>query len=214
MSRTQRVRQSVDGALDRWQARAEAVETHLDASKDQAMEKVEASKQAYLRTIDKVKTGIAESKTLADAEKQRLHAKLDEARVQVALGKAETAEAFDKQRKALKTELVNVERKVDAELAAFDNEVDEALDTMAKDLVEAADALDADMDAAAAKMDALKAKASADFKENRAEVKSNVAAFKAKIDAKRKEASANAQAFESEFSEGWKQIIASFRSLK
>ena len=214
MSRTQRIRQSADGALDRWQARAEAIESQFDASKDQAMEKVEASKRAYLKIIDKAKAGIAQSKTLADAEKQRLQAKLDEARVQVALGKAETAEALNKQREALKTKLANVEKGVDAELAAFDNEVDETLDQMAKDLVAAADALDAEMDAAAAKLEALKAKASADVNTNVAEVKSNVAAFKAKIDAKRKDASASAKAFESEFNEGWNQIITSFKNLK
>ena len=88
MSRTQRIRQSADGALDRWQVRAEAIESQLDASKDQSMEKVEAAKRAYLKTIDKVKAGVAESKTLADAEKQRLRTRLDESRVQVALGKA------------------------------------------------------------------------------------------------------------------------------
>ncbi len=214
MSRTQRIRQSADGALDRWQVRAEAIESQLDASKDQSMEKVEATKRAYLKTIDKVKAGVAESKTLADAEKQRLRTRLDEARVQVALGKAETAEAFGKQREALKTELSNVEKEVDAELAAFDNEVDETLDQMARDLVEAADALDAEMDAAAARLEALKAKASADVDANVAEVKRNVDEFKAKIDAKRKDASASVQAFDSEFNQGWKQIISAFKNLK
>lgn len=214
MSRTQRIRQSADGALDRWQARAEAIESQFDTSKDQAMEKVEATKRAYLKTIDKVKAGVAESKTLADAEKQRLRTRLDEARVRVVLGKAETAEAFDKQREALKTELSNVEKEVDAELAAFDNEVDESLDEMARDLVEAADALDAEMDAAAARLEALKAKASAEVTATVAEVKRNVDGFKAKIDAKRKDASASAQVFESEFNQGWNQIVSAFKNLK
>ena len=214
MSRTERIRQSADGALDRWQVRAEAIESQFDASKDQAMEKVEASKQAYLNTIDKAKAGIAQSKTLADAEKQRLQAKLDGARVQVALGKAETAEELNKQREVLKTELSNVEKEVDAELAAFDNEVDETLDQMARDLVEAADALDAEMDAAAARLVALKAKASADVNVSVAEVKLNVDGFKAKIDAKRNDASASVREFDSEFNQGWNQIISAFKNLK
>ena len=83
MSRTERIRQSADGALDRWQVRAEAIESQLDASKDQAMEKVEASKKSYLNAIDKVKAGVAESKTLADDKKQKLQTQLDEARVQL-----------------------------------------------------------------------------------------------------------------------------------
>ena len=214
MSRTQRIRQSADGALNRWQIRAEAIESQLDTSKDQAMEKVEATKRAYLKTIDKVKAGVAGSKTLADAEKQQLQTRLDEARVQVALGKAETAEAFDKQREALKTELSNMEKEVDAELAAFDNKVDETLDQMARDLVEAADALDAEMDAAAVRLEVLKAKASAYFNANLAEVKRNVDGLKAKIDTKRKDASANAQVFELEFNQGWKQIVSAFKNLK
>ena len=214
MSRTQKIRQSVDGALDRWQARAEAVESHLHASKDEAMEKVEASKQAYLRTIDKVKAEVAKSKTIADSEKQRLQQNLDEARVKVALGKADTVDEFNKQRDALKTELANVEKKVDAELAAFDDKADETLDRLARDLVKAADAFDAEMDAAAAKLHSLKEKVSVDFDANAEKVKSNVAAFKTKIGAKREDASTNAQAFESEFSEGWHQIVASFKNLK
>ena len=107
MSRVQRIRQSVDGTLDRWQVRAEAMEAHLDASQEQAMERVEAGKEAYLSAIDKAKTGIAEANSLADAEKQRLQTRLDEASVQIALGKAETEEAFNKQRETLKKGLAN-----------------------------------------------------------------------------------------------------------
>ena len=84
--------------------------------------------------------------------------------------------------------LSNLEKEVDAEPAAFDNEVDETLDQMARDLVGAADALDAEMDAAAARLVALKAQASADVDVSVAEVKRNVDGFKAKIDAKRKDA--------------------------
>ena len=214
MNRTERIRQSVDGVLDRWQVRAEAIESQLDASKDQAMERVEATKKSYLDAIDKVKAGVAESKTLANDKKQKLQTQLDETRIQMALGKAETVDEFNKQRQALKTGYSNLEKEVDAELAALDNEIDESLDLMARDLVDAGNALDAEMDAANARLEALKEKAAADVDANVSKVKQKVDGFIAKIDAKRKDASASAQDFESEFSQGWNQIVSAFKNLK
>ena len=76
MSRVIEIRQSVDGVLDRWQVKVEAMETLLDASQDQVLDKLEASKQAYVDVIDKVKVGIADSQSLAQAEKDRLQQRL------------------------------------------------------------------------------------------------------------------------------------------
>ena len=141
MSRVKQIRQSVDGTLDRWQVKAEAMETVLDTSQDQVLDKLETGKQAYLDVIDKVKAGIATSQSLAQAEKDRLQQRLDEARLQIALGKADTIDAFNEQRQKLSKELARLEKEVDAELAAFDEEVDEVLDEAAQDLVQAGDAL-------------------------------------------------------------------------
>jgi hypothetical protein len=214
MSRVERVRQSLDGTLDRWQTRVEAMEAHLDASQTQAMERVEGVKKSYLHTIDKVKTGIGESKSLAVSEKERLQTRLDEARVQFALGKAETEDEFNRQCRALKSGLSQLEREIDSELTAFDAHVDESLDRVAKDLVDAGNALDAEMDAMTTHFQTMKAQATAEIEEQTVKAKSELASFKEKINAKRGDASANIHAFNSEFDAGWNQIRSAFKNLK
>ena len=214
MSRVERARQSVDGTLDRWQIRAEAMEAHLNVSEKQAMERVEAVKKSYLDNIDKVKAGIVKSKSLADAEKQRLQTRLDEARVQFALGKAETEDEFNKQCMALKSGLEQLEREVDADLAAIDEEDDEFLDQAVQDLVDGWDAVDAEMDAMTVKFQTMKMETTAGAEAKIAQAKNDLAAFKKKISAKRADASEKVQTFSSEFDKGWEQIKAAFKSLE
>ena len=214
MSRVERARQSVDGTLDRWQIRAEAMEAHLNVSEKQAMERVEAVKKSYLDNIDKVKAGIAKSKSLADAEKQRLQTRLDEARVQFALGKAETEDEFNKQCMALKSGLAQLEREVDADLAAIDEEDDEFLDQAVQDLVDGWDAVDAEMDAMTVKFQTMKMETTAGAEAKIAQAKNDLAAFKKKISVKRADASEKVQTFSSEFDKGWEQIKAAFKSLE
>lgn len=214
MSRVKRIRESIDGSLNRWQARAEAVEAHLEASHDQALERVEAGKKAYLEAIDKVKASVIKSKTMAEEEKQRILTRIDETRVQIALGKAETIEEFKRQQEAMRNEVNRVEREVETKLAAYDAKVDESLDEMAEELVRAGDALDAELDASAMRLEGWKGEVKAGFKAKTDQVKSHVAAFKAKIAAQREGALAKKQAFETEFNEGWNQIKSAFRGLK
>lgn len=214
MSRIERFRQSVDGTLDRWQVKAEAMEAHLDASKEQASERVESAKKAYLSSIDKAKAGIAASKSLADTEKQRIQTKLDETRVQFALGKADTEDEFNKQRDAIKAELAKLEKEIDSGFAGFDDKVDESLDHVARDLVKAGDALHAEIDATAATIKDWKAWVKTVSDDKVAEAKSDLAAFKEKISATRADTSKNADAFRDEFDAGWKQIKSAFKNLK
>jgi hypothetical protein len=190
------------------------MEAHLDASQKQAMERVEAAKKSYLHTIDKVKTGIGQSRALAVSEKDRMQTRLDEARVQFALGKAETEDEFNSQCKALKSGLAKLEREIDHELTAFDAKVDDSLDHAAKDLVDAGNALDAEMDAMTTHFQTMKAQVTTEIEAQTAKAKSELASFKEKINAKRGDVSANIHAFDSEFDAGWNQIKSAFKNLK
>ena len=213
MSRVIEIRQSVDGVLDRWQVKVEAMETLLDASQDQVLDKLEASKQAYVDVIDKVKVGITDSQSLAQAEKDRLQQRLDEARVQIALGKADTIDAFNEQRQKLSKELAHLEKEVDAELAAFDEEVDEVLDEAAQDLVQAGNALDAQLEATAVQLLLFKDTVKSGAETKIAQAREGVAALKANVAAVRKDAPATIKAFETEFTAGWDQMVSAFKNL-
>lgn len=213
MSRVIEIRQSVDGVLDRWQVKVEAMETLLDASQDQVLDKLEASKQAYVNVIDKVKVGIADSQSLAEAEKDRLQQRLDEARVQIALGKADTIDAFNEQRQKLSKELAHLEKEVDVELAAFDEKVDEVLDEAAQDLVQAGNALDAQLEATAVQLLVFKDTVKSGAETKIAQAREGVAALKANVAAVRKDAPATIKAFETEFTAGWDQMVSAFKNL-
>jgi hypothetical protein len=190
------------------------MEAHLNVSEKQAMERVEAVKRSYFDNIDKIKAGIDKSKSLADAEKQRLQTRLDEARVQFALGKAETEDEFNKQCMALKSGLAQLEREVDADLAAIDEEDDEFLDQAVQELVDGWDALDAEMDAMTVKFQTMKMETTAGAEAKIAQAKNDLAAFKKKISVKRADASEKVQTFSLEFDKGWEQIKAAFKSLE
>ena len=214
MSSIKNIRESVDGRLDRWQARAEAMESQISASKEKAQERVEASKQAYVAAIDKAKAGVEASTSLATEEKQRLHAKLDNARVQAALGKAETKDAFTEQSHKIRTSLKEMEGSIDKEMDSFDASIDEGLEKMAAELVAARNTLDAELEAAEQRLHGMKDEAKEDLQAKAAGVKADIAGFKSKISDRRGRAAEDLDAFNTEFSEGWKKIGAAFKNLK
>lgn len=203
MSRIRKIRDSVDGRLDRWQARAEAMENQLSASKEKAQDRVEASKRTYVDAIDKAKAGIEASTSLAANEKQRLHTNLDSARVQAALGKVESKDAFARQSREIRAGLKEMEGNIDKELDAFDSSIDEGLEKMAGELVAARNTLEAELEAAEQRLHG--------WKDG---TKEDIAGFKAKIAEHRGQAAEDLEAFNEDFSEGWKKIGTAFKNLK
>jgi len=213
MSTAKSIRESIDGALDKWQAKAEAMEAQVEASKEQVSEKFEASKQKYLEFMDKLKEKVSANKELSQERAQALHTKIDEARVQIALGKADTADAIEAQTKVIKTKIREVEEELNKDIASFDKKLNEGWSQIMENLVKASDVFEADLDAAGARLTALKSKASGELKESKEEIKKSLAEIKEKIAEERKNFSESTAAFDTEFSEGWNKIVGAFKGL-
>lgn len=213
MSTAKSIRESIDGALDKWQAKAEAMEAQVEASKEQVSEKFEASKQKYLEFMDKLKEKVSANKELSQERAQALHTKIDEARVQIALGKADTADAIEAQTKVIKKKIREVEEELNKDIASFDKKLNEGWSQIMENLVKASDVFEADLDAAGARLTALKSKASGELKESKEEIKKSLAEIKEKIAEERKNFSESTAAFDAEFSEGWNKIVGAFKGL-
>jgi hypothetical protein len=89
MSRIRQIRESVDVKLDKLDAHADALEASLHHAEDQIRGRIERGKQQVHRALDTLKADIDKSKHLSETYKQKLQERIDELKVQIALGKAE-----------------------------------------------------------------------------------------------------------------------------
>jgi DNA repair exonuclease SbcCD ATPase subunit len=146
------IRTSFDAKLDALQAKAEAFDANLTQSKQKVTERVEQRKQALHDALDRFKAEIQRQEDLAAEKKQKLAAEIDEIKVQIALGKAETRDALETQRKKIGDAIAKLESAADKALEQMEHKADASWETMIHHYVSARDALDAELEAAAIRM--------------------------------------------------------------
>jgi hypothetical protein len=181
MSTIHQKRIAIDKKLDKLEASATAFENQLHLTKDKAVERLELQKQKLNQALNRLKSKLDESKTIAEEKKLNIRNYFENLQVQLALGKADTKEAYENQKNKIKESIRNFEMKVDTELDIFDKEMDETADQF----IEEADYLDAELDAMYLQYQIEKAEMKADFDAKKNQAKDKILTFKAKLKEKR-----------------------------
>ncbi len=206
MSKIHELRESIDAKLDKWEAGAAALEAQLELTKDKALERLESQKQQLRQALDRLKAEIEKSATVAAETKPKVLAQLDQLKVQLTLGKAETKDAYEAQKKKIKEAIASFQ-------ASVEREVGEVSDAVTQELVAAENAIDAELDAMAAQFEIEKARQQGQFEQKKKELAEQIHLFKNDLKDKREKAGAKAATFEGEFSAGLDQIKKTFSNL-
>ena len=91
----------IKNTLNKWRESIDELELQLSLGKSEALEEFEKRKTALNHSVNELKAKAVEWENLGEAKTQDFRAKLDELQVQLALGKAETEDIFNEQRKKI-----------------------------------------------------------------------------------------------------------------
>jgi DNA repair exonuclease SbcCD ATPase subunit len=213
MSKVKEIRESIDKKLAHWEASATAFETQLQQTKEQAQARLEARKKTLNEALEKFKSEVAKAKGIAEEKKKEMQTQFGDLKVQLALGKAETEDAFEAQRKKIRHSIATLEATVDRHLDAAGQAADKSLEQAADKLIAADIEYEAEADALEAKFMMKKAEAKAQFEKKKSDLLAQIKEFKTQVQGKRGMAKDKAATFEKELSAGISQIKQAFRTL-
>jgi hypothetical protein len=143
MSIFKKIRSSLDAKLDKWEAQAAALEAQLGNTKEKSLDLLEQNKQALATQIDDLAAKLDAAESLSSEKRQKIRGDIDHLRVQLALGKANTRDAFKAQMRQIDLAVARLDTSLDRELDEFASQLSEE----ARELVRATDQLSAEMDA-------------------------------------------------------------------
>jgi hypothetical protein len=209
MATFKEIRQAVDTRLADWESRVEAMEAQIQLSKQQAFARLQERKQQLTKGLDALGRKINESTRAAGEAKDRLQQQIDELQVQLALGIAETRDAYTEQKTKLKRAIANLEDTLDESL----DKVVEETDAAKRGLINGIASLDAELEAVEMQFQLEAAKAKTRFEEGKSVLQGKIDAFNNALSEKRKTTAEKFGAFESELTDGMAKIKDAFNNL-
>lgn len=213
MSTIKEIREAVDAKLDKWEAQATALQAQLEFNKVEVIKRVEEQKRRLEQIAQRVRDKIDAAGGLAEETKTKIRASFEHLQVQLALGAADTRDAYQAWRKKVQSSIAAFEADLDLAIAEKDAALQAELDALMNAYVKEADALDAEIEAMEAQFSEGKARAKAEFQKYKQEVESKINAYKSELDEKRNVAAGKLGTFESELSAGAAKIKDAFSNL-
>ena len=209
MSKIHEIRETMDGKLSGLAKRASALEAQLSRSKDNAVEELENRKKQLDDLLKTFTTKIEESKEVAVEKKAEIQSSVEQLQLQLALGKAETRDTLEVQKK-----------KISNTVKTLEDNIDEGIDTAAagfeelkQDLVGLSDSLDAEMEALDAWFEIEKAAKKTEFNENKKKLAAKIERFRNGLYERKGIAGEKVDVFESQFVKGFNEIKHAFKDL-
>ncbi len=213
MSKVRAIRESIDKKLDHWEATAIALEEQLQQTEQQARAKLEVRRKKLDEALEKFKSEVAKAKGITVEKKREMQTQFDDLQVQLALGKAETRDAFEAQMKKIRHSIATLEAAVDSQLHAAGQALEASIVKAADKYVAAAIEYEAAADALEARLFMKKVEAKAEFENRKKEFLAQISKFKTQLQGKRDMAKGKAATFEKELSNGMSQIKQAFKNL-
>ncbi|RMF96234.1 MAG: hypothetical protein D6727_08910 [Gammaproteobacteria bacterium] len=209
MSVLKKIREALDQRLDRWDAQLDALEAQLAESRDEALERVQAARNKLAAALRQVQEKLEDAADLTADELAELRADLEELQVQLALGKAETRDAFEAQRRRLHRALQAVEQRLELLERKAEGKLTEELE----DYVRLADRLRAEIDAAELQFWLFKAEQREALEKRRRELQHKLAELRATAKLQAKEAAEKVEEFEQRLATELNEFRDNFRRL-
>lgn len=206
MSTIHQIRESIDAKLDQWEAQATALQAQLELGKAEVIERIEKQKNKLDQIAQQLRDKISSASGCTEESKTKIKASYEHLQVQLALGVADTRDAYQDWKQNIDSSIAAFESDLDLAAAEEDAELQAELETLMEDFVRETNALEAEISAMQAQFAEDKARARADFEKNKNELQSKIAAYKGELEEKRKVAAGKLGTFETELSSGVKQI--------
>ena len=144
MTTIKEVRAAIDAGLDRLQAKAEA---QLYLSDDEINTRIAEYEDQLKAAAVALQERMAEAEQVAGETKTKVQSALEHLQVQLALGKADTRDAFNAKKKEIQRAIAEFNAELDAADAAEEREMAAEFDAFVKAYVEQAAALEAELEA-------------------------------------------------------------------
>lgn len=202
MSKLQEIRERMHIRAERWEDRLEALEAQLESTGEQAMKRVEDTATALAHAAE------ALEKKLEPAAHE-IRQSVDELRVQMALGKAETRDAFEAESKKVQQQLHAAEHLVDS----WGDELEARADQETERFARVGDRLRSELEGAELQYALGRAEARDAVTEGRRELRDLVADARRELREVGEEAGERWQAFEARMGVALSDLRAAFRAL-
>ena len=112
--------EKLDSIVQQVKTKVEELEVQLALGKAEAVDWLEREKKNIGTFLEKAKDAVEKAENIGEEKKEELLTKYEELQVQLALGKAETREAFETQKSKIEDAMKNFQKvvhTVDAELS-------------------------------------------------------------------------------------------------
>ncbi len=127
MSTTKNIREAIDHTLDRWESAASAMEESIRGTTAAMTAQIQTQKQMAAAATDKLKEAVEKAQHVPAETRQQIATNLDHLKVQLALGKADAADAATTQQKEIEDAVKRVEAQVDQMGQNVNDEIKKAL---------------------------------------------------------------------------------------
>jgi len=198
MSTLKKFRAALDQRLDRWDAELDALQAQLEITREQAMERVQQGRERLAEAADGLETRLEDVADLATDKGRDLRRDIEALRVQLALGEAETRDAYQAQRRRVSHAVSQVESK----LGHFEEHLEDDLADEVESFVRAADRLHAELQAAEVQFALFKAEARDALAQRRKKLEPQLRKLRGELEDVRRQASAEAGQLEKRLAAG------------
>ena len=211
--RIEQIRTSMESNLDTLQAHAEAFKAQFGLSKEKRAERIKQQKQALRESLDRLRAEIRRRQDFADAKKQQVATAIDELKVQLSLGKAETGQAIETQRKNINAAIRRFESESERLIAGAQPRFDAAARGIIRNYAQARDALKSELEAAVKRLQFEAAHQGTALAQRRRELSAKIAELQKQLANQRKRLGDRFSEFETELRPGLEQIARAFEKL-
>ena len=213
MSKIREIRRAIDTKLDQLEASATAAETLLQQTKGEATHQFEERKKHLSDTLEEFKSELAKTKETTNENVKEILTKFEHLRVHLALGKAETRDSFEAQKKGIQHSITALEAAIDRQLEASDQAIHESLRKAANEFIVAAIRLETEMEFLAIQFEVKKDDSWSRFSYEKRALILQINRYKDQLEEKKRMTRDRVATFEGDLSDGISQIKGAFKKL-
>lgn len=145
MTSIKQIREAIDAGLDSLKARAEAAAEHLNLSDDEVHDRIAGLQDKLKESATALQAKMAETGEFAAETTKEIKPALEHLQVQLALGKADSRDAFLARKKEIQHAIAEFNARLDAADAAEEREMAAEVDAYLKAYAEQAATLEAEL---------------------------------------------------------------------
>lgn len=213
MSKIHEMRKEADRILDGLEARAAALENRINETNEQFADRFQDLKNKASANAEAIEANVRQVQGLADEQKQKIAGSIEHLQLQLALGRVAAKDTLQEQKQMISNAAAAARAHIVANLDQMDADLNKEIDAW----IDALEKLDAEMEAAELAWDAewraSTAAAKADWEAKKQDVKTEIAAFRSKLQQRQEMAADKLGEFNREMTDAFNKIGSAFRGL-